>query len=325
MVFILIFVTIAGLFGCGETTSAGTTISFPICTPDSPMVNVYRAPLQPWANEIFETAFPPIPTPIPPNPPMQFNEQQILGARYAAFQKLTSETKRWSHTEIVKLNDSRETKITVTYLSPELLQAIFLNEVLKNRFPTYGFQDQLQSVLNNVAQRDELLFLLTVISTDNNTSPIRHTIKIPIQEMVMHNAENLTIMHRHNDHNLEQEIDASSDPVFGYLGYPLSLVTANQCNWVLDPKYNANIVITVPFIEVDGVSNETSYFWTIPYAPLISPIMPTITVVPTLPPEFDQSLYLMLPSPKPPSDINQANYWQDFGRFIWGQVTLGNY
>ena len=106
-----------------------------ICTPDSPLVNVYRAAPQPWANTIFEFAFPPyIPTPIPPNP-SQFNEQQILSARYAAFQQLINETKRWSDTQTIKLKDLSEASITLTYISPELLQAVFLNQVLKNRFP----------------------------------------------------------------------------------------------------------------------------------------------------------------------------------------------
>jgi hypothetical protein len=308
---------IAGLSGCAPSPQE-ITQPLVICTPESPLVNVYRAAPQPWANMIFESAFPPIPTPV------QFDEQKILGARYAAFQQLINETKRWSDTETIKLNDSRETRITVTYISPELLQAVFLNEVLKNRYPTYGFQDQLQNVLNAVAERDELLFLLTVTTTNNNVNPIRHTIKIPIQEIVMHNAENLTIMHSHDDHNLEQLIDTSSDPVFGYLAYPLS-VAASQCEWVLDPKYNTNIVITVPFLEVDGINNKTPYFWTIPYASLINPIIPTIAAVPTLPPVFDQNLYPMTPLASPPSDINQASYWTDFARFIWNQITLGNY
>ena len=206
-----------------------------------------------------------------------------------------------------------------------MLQAVFLNEVLKNRFLTYGFQDQLQKVLNAVAERDELLFLLTVTTTNNNVNPIRHTIKIPIESMFMHNAENLTITHSHDDHNLEQLIDTSSDPVFGYLAYPLAQVSASQCKWILDPKYNTNIVITVPFIEVDGVNNNSPYSWTIPYAPLINPVMPTSTPAWILPSESDPNQYPMTPLTLPPNGINQTNYWQDFARFVWNQITLGNY
>jgi hypothetical protein len=317
-----------GLFGCAPATTQSTyEIPLPpiLCTPESPLVNVYRATPQPWVNTIFETAFPPyIPTPIPPNP-SPYNEQQILIARYAAFLQLMNETKRWSDTETVKLNDLTETNITLTYMSPELLQAVFLNEVLKNHFPTYGFKDELQKVLNPVAARDELLFLLTVTTTNNNVNQIRHTIKIPIESMFMHTAENLTISRSHDDHNLEQLIDTSSDSVSGYLAYPITQFSASQCKWILDPKFNKNIVVDVPFIEVDGVSNNTQYSWTIPYAPLMSVVVPTNTPSWSLPFGTDPNQYPITPLTVPPIAINQTNNWQDFGRFVWGKIMLGNY
>ena len=118
--FLILSIT-TGLSGCAPPSSSTYEMIVPlvICTPDSPVVNVYRAAPQPWANTIFEFAFPPIPTPIPPNPPLQFNEQQILNARYAAFQQLIKETKRWSDTKTVKLDDSSEVS-DHSYLSSAL-------------------------------------------------------------------------------------------------------------------------------------------------------------------------------------------------------------
>lgn len=138
----------------------------------------------------------------------------------------------------------------------------------------------------------------------------------------MQNAEKITIIHSHNDRNLEQIIDTSSGPVFGYLGYPISLVSADQCKWVLDPKYNKNITVTIPFVEVNGKNNKISYFWTIPYAPLLDPNLPSDIPNFNMPTGFDTNL--MSPLATPPSDMNQANYWPDFARFVWGQITLGN-
>lgn len=313
-----------GLSGCEEIPS--NVASRPtICTPESPTVNIYRATPQSWANMIFEYAFPIIPTPIPPNAPvpLQFNEPQIFAARYASFQFLLNETKRWSDTETITLDDSNKTRITVTFINPDLLQAVFLSDVLRNRSITSNFQSQLQAVLNTIAERDELLFLLTVTTTNNNTNAARHTIKIPIDNMVLNNAESLIISPSHDDHNLEQLIDTSSDSVFGYLAYPLTVLSESQCKWVLDPKYNTNIVITVPFIEVDGARNNNSYSWTIPYVSLIKPITPSDPPEFAIPPGFD--LGLMTPSATPPTEINQVDYWQNFARFIWNQVTLGNY
>ncbi len=313
IVLLVILMAAAGLSGCASSSTPPKPV---VCTPTPSNVNIYRVAPQSWANIIFEHAFPLIPTSITPI------EQQILDARYAAFQQLISETKRWSDTETITLNDSNKIRITVTFISPELFQAVFLNEVLKNRFPTSGFQDQLQNALNAVAERDELLFLLTVTTTNYNANPIRHTIKIPIDGMTLNNAENLVVIPSHDDHNLEQLIDTSSDPVFGYLAYPFAMLSGSQCKWILEPKYNTNIVITVPSIEVDGVSNG-QYSWTIPYVSLIKPLMPSNVPVPILPPGFDPNL--MTPLILPPSEISQADYWQNFARYIWNQITLGNY
>ena len=140
----------------------------------------------------------------------------------------------------------------------------------------------------------------------------------------MHNADNLTIMHSHDDHVLEQTIDTWSDPVFGYLGYQLSQVIASKCEWVLDPKYNTNIVITVPFLEVDSLKNNIPYFWTIPYTSLISPVAPPDTSISPLPAGFDPNLLTPLSFPPNGAD-DPANHWRDFARFVWNQFTLKNY
>ena len=141
--------------------------------------------------------------------------------------------------------------------------------------------------------------------------------------MTLNNAENLIVLHSHDDHNLEQLIDTSAEPVFGYLAYPFAMLSGGQCKWVLDPKYNTNIVISVPFIEVDGVSNANQYSWTIPYVSLISSPIPSNPPAPFLPNGFDATL--MSPLAVPPKEINQIDYWQNFARYIWNQLTLGNY
>ena len=317
----LILLAIVGLSGCASPASTQQVV----CTPESTRVNIYRVAPQSWANSIFEYAYPTIPTPIPPNTaiPVQLNEQQILGARYAAFQYLIKETKRWSAIVTIKLDDSSEAQIIVTFISPELLQAVFLSDILKDRFITSGFQAQIQNVLNAVAERDELLFLLTVTTTNNNINSTHHIIKIPIGKMILNNAENLEVEPKHDDHNLEQPINSAFESVFGYLAYPLAELSGSQCKWILDPKYNTNIVITVPSIELDGVSSSESHSWTIPYVSLISPISPPDLPNFIAPPGFDQNL--MSPLPLPPKGINQTNNWQDFARFVWNQITLGNY
>ena len=139
----------------------------------------------------------------------------------------------------------------------------------------------------------------------------------------MYNSKNISTARSHDDHNLEEVIDTSSDPVFGYLAYQLALISKDHCEWLLDPKYNTNIVLTVPFVEVNGVNNESPVSWTIPYVPLVSPIKPVNTPVWNLPTDFNENL--LVPLAVPPNERNSDNDWQEFARFVWNQITLGKY
>ena len=315
-------VLIIMLAGCGEVKN---NTPVPFCTPVSTQVNIYRVLPQSWAGVIFEYAYPTIPITIPPAPPaiVTIDEGMIPRARYAAFKQLIKEAEHWSDTETIKLDELSKIRITLTFISPELIQAVFLSDVLKDSFLTSGFQDQLQNTLNGVADRDELLFLLTVTSSNSdNINLIRHKIKIPIGDMRLNNAENLFVQPTHDDHNLEQIIDTTSGPVFGYLAYPLTIFSGGQCKWVLDPKYNTNIVISVPYIEVDGVNREP-FSWTISYTSLIDSILPSEVPDFNPPAGFDTSL--ITPMALPPTETSQIDYWQNFAMFVWGQLTLGKY
>jgi hypothetical protein len=330
----LVLLVVAGLSGCTSLSASSQQV---VCTPNPSTVNVYRVTPQPWTNLVFQYAATPIvditipssaaiTTSMPGiNPPsMPPSELQIQGSRYAAFQYLIDETKRWSDIETIKLDDLSEAQIVITFISPELLQTVFLSEVLEQRVFYSDFEAKTQAMLNAVAARDELLFLLTITTTSSGRMDLpSHSIDIPIRDMALTNGEDLPIKPKHDDHNLDQPINSSSRSVFGYLAYPLAVMTNSECKWVLEPKYNTNIVITVPVIQVDGV-NSGPYTWTIPYMPLIEAnILPNIPMF-VAPPGFDQTLIAPMISP-PNGIIDQTNNWQDFARFVWNQITLGNY
>lgn len=332
---LLITIIMAGLSGCApQPVTVAPQI---VCTPNAPNANIYRSALRTTANMIVQSAYPSFPTPVSPEittptPLLISIGPESLGARYAAFQYLKDQATRWSDTETIKLDDLSVIEIIVTFIGPDLVQAVFLNDFLKNGILTSDFDVQLQTVLNSIADRDELLFLVTVTSTNNNSSnSISHVIDIPISEMKLNNAGNLESIPGHDDHNLDQPINSSFDPVFGYIAYPLGVLNSNGCNWTLDPKYNTNIVITVPDIKINDAPSRP-YTWTIPYKSLINANIPPdpLMFIPT--PGFNPDL--IFPLAKPPYPLSQlmvANgsnpdlYWQDFARFIWNQVTLRNY
>lgn len=108
------------------------------------------------------------------------------------------------------------------------------------------------------------------------------------------------------------------------------MLDSNGCIWTLDPKYDTNIVITLSDIKIDNVSSR-KYTWTIPYKSLIDS-SPPVTPQYAAPTEF--TLDRAMPSVKPPfpmpSFILSAGtdsnvYWEEFAKFVWSQITLGNY
>jgi hypothetical protein len=292
------------------------------------MIFEYASPLMPTALPTdpplpSDTPAPintPVPTTVPA--PVVFDGLLIQGARYAAFDYLIGETKRWTAAQPITMPDGSQAEIVITFISPGLIQAVFLSDILKDNFITPDFQAQIRAALDKVAQRNELLFLVMVNPAGSSTNPVSHGIKLSTAELILNNAENLQFKPTHNDYNLEQPINPFSKAVFGYIAYPLVQQQADgKCKQALDPKFDTNIFITLRSIEVDGASMGP-YSWTIPYSALINPITPPDPPQFTLPPGFDQNQ--ISPLETPPNGISQNNKWQDLARFIWWKVTLGN-
>lgn len=302
----------------------------PPCPPAE--ANIYRTePPRWWMSPVYTYAYPTTPaapTNIPdpanpvPSPTLDptLNQKQLQGARYAAFQYLIEETRRWSKIETVKFSDSSEAEIVVTFISPSLLQAVFLNDTLNSSLPpSQDFQAEIRNILNSVATREELLFTMTVTSPGNLTTLPNHTVKLPIDQLTFNNAAKIQLPPNHSDFNLGQPINTSSEAVFGYVGYPLAkLLDDGKCIWALDQKYT-EIVLSLPAMEVDGnVISQRS--WTIPYTPLLGSSAPT-----DQPPNFNMPEgyeNIMTPRQTPPSGILAGNQWQEFARFIWAKTTL---
>ncbi len=250
--------------------------------------------------------------------PTSANENIIFG-------NLVHETKSWSDIQTIKLDESSQAQVVVTFLSPQLIKTVYYNEMR-----TYGSASlNPQVVLDEIAKRDELIFFVTVITTtNNNIGPAAHKMQIPIREMVIVNADDVTAPPLRDDHNLAQVINSSFEPVFGYLTYPIAMQRGVECSWILNPDYNKKIIITIPNIYVDGVS-AGAYMWDIPYSPLFNSgfAPPTPTAVAFDP--YQMSSSLTPPSPMTslliPNGLPENIFWQNYARFLWKQVVLGNY
>ena len=243
----LLFLFGAGLSGCMSTNQSASLSKPVICTPQVSNANIYRAALA-------------VPTLTPngtaPNGATGINTnlsaEQVMAllqgtplpglpvasapdSYISILGTLVRETKAWSDVQTIKLDDSSTAQIVVTFISPQLIEAVYYSELSSRGYSI----SSPQSALNAVAAREELIFFVTVItSTNNNINTTPHTIKIPIQRMVIMNADDLEVPPLHDDHILAQPINSSFEPVFGYLTYPIAMINGMDCSWILNPNYN---------------------------------------------------------------------------------------
>ncbi len=334
----LLFIIGAGISGCGAMAEA-TPAKPVVCTPQATNVNIYRAA----STSVPQTSY--VVTPsgnsgasgmavpltadqtlallqgmLPQNLPssVPIDSYSVLGT-------LVNETRAWSDVQTVNLDDSNKAQIVVTFLSPQMIQAVFNSEVSSRGYSN----SNPQPALDAVAAREELIFFVTVITTTNNnlnTTP--HNIKIPIHKMVMVNTDDVNASPLHDDHILAQPINSSFEPVFGYLTYPIAMLYGADCSWILNPNYNKRIIVTVSDILVDEVPVGT-YTWVIPFSSLIktgvlSAPQTNIAIDPNL-----ISSSFVPPSPMvsllTPNGLPEATFWQIYAGFLWRQVMQGIY
>lgn len=328
----LLFLFGAGLSGCGPLTSQAA--SKPVaCTSQESNANIYRLASVSVSVTLTPTGATGVTNVLSPEQALALlqgtlpqglpttvssDSNSILGT-------LVNETKSWSDVQTIKLDDSSKVQIVITFLSPPLIRAVYNSEISSRASAI----PSLQSALEHVAMREELLFFVSVITnTNNNASITSYDIEIPIRDMVIMNADDLAVAPLHDDHNLAQPIRSSFEPVFGYLSYPIAIKIGDKCNWILNPDYNKKIVITIPHIYVDKADKGT-YTWVIPYSPLFtvgtySNSQTNIAIDPIL-----VSTSLTPPSPirdlLTTDGVEENRFWQIYAGFLWRQVMQGIY
>jgi hypothetical protein len=292
----------------------------------SSSAGIVSAPtLSQGVNLIFQYAATPTPDPATNLPPADISNLQgrkILDAQYAALNLLARQAERWTKIKEIDLDGANKARIAITYLSPELLEAVLQNHILAHAPHRVNVWETIQKELDQVYRRDELIFLVTVIPDSQASS--RHTIDLNPRQLILRNTNDYAVAPMHDDHNLEIPIDLSDGPEFGFINYPISVTINGGCENILDRESNTKINIETQTILVDSVS-KGPYVWMIHYAPLVetgisffNPQYPDgITAV-------DPAMFLPLPAP-PITDEEDVNFWRDFGRFIWGQITLENH
>ncbi len=327
---------LVGVSACA-TPSATTYVP---CVPNE-SANIYNVAMLPEIRMLVEqvtsfSSFLPILTPQVATPISQgqFNtlpadftmpsNTMVLPPQQNAFLYLLNETKINSDWRTFSLDNVTNLNVLVTFLSPKLIQAAYLNDFLYRGQKVDEFEARMRNALLKVVNRKELLFLVTITSNSINTpGATPHVLDIPVEQLMLTNSANLQIKPSHEEHNIDQPFNTLQEPEAGLLGYPIGISKVNECAWVLDPIYDTNIVAVVNSITLDGVDTG-SHTWVIPYIPLVvdstQQVAPLFTMqsLPSIPSTLEPRHY-------PPKDMTTADFWSQYALFIWHKITLGNY
>ncbi len=302
--------------------SVSSSSGLPSCVPSSQGMNPYSSPSQTNVEQIYQD--------------YRNNFDRYLQDRQAAFLHLAEVTRQSSDYMDFVLADKRMVRVMITYLDPLLIQYIVLNNVLD---PSNGinkniddFKTELKTVTDKIAQREELLFVVTITApTYYEQAYGDNVLKIilPIDKLALFNAGTVTVYPRHYDRNLAENVDISHGPAMGVVGYPISVLGQNGCIGVLD-QWTTSLTLDLPSVAV-GSANFDKPFWKILYSPpSLQDDNHSVTYVNNQLSTLQSNDYINRMSrkdqpPLPFSNINSAvnsaiqqTYWEDMGRYLWG-------
>lgn len=240
-----------------------------------------------------------------------------------AFTQLGKYTQQWSDYEDVYINE-RLVRITVTYLDPMLVQFIVLNDALvppNNSLSQGWFEDQIRTTMVSLEKRNEIIFIVTITSQLNESAL---SVEFPLANLELVSLSGRRVRPTHHDPILDERNDVSHRPVFGYIGYPISLALSGGCMDVVD-QWTTSLKLD---LKSSLPQDHPFYplFWNIPYPALVV-LQGNDRPIPTMNPfgvyEFSKS-----ETPPPPyqvmNDASAIKYWEEMGRYIWSKVILIN-
>lgn len=309
----VVLLCVFGMFlaACGPMSVAAAGNSSP-CTPATPEANVYRGEILTQVRELN-----------------LINSADQTRARNEALRLLVDQVKRWSASVDIPVDNGNIIRITLTYLSPELMQIIILNHRLyRNTTPGIDIEQTIRIKMNEVANREEhIFFMIVTYSTyDPPSTPEinRVTLNIPIGELVLVNSRNVHVQALDVDPPLRQDIIASREPLSGYIAFPIGVGSTENCMQVLEYLRNTIINVSIGRVIINGTDYAHPLAWSVKYHPLVDMDNGLITPhVPNPPTQSDVPINYPPPAPERgvPVDQEDAAYWQELALHVWGYVT----
>jgi hypothetical protein len=308
-----------GLFlSACDGTDVTLSSSSPACTP-SPEANEYRKNMQFEIDLLYSRLFP---------DQINYDPNTLEGVKSDAFRLLRDQVKRWSSSNDIPV-DNQVARITLTYISPDLAQTIILNNHLYQQIlPKTEFQGRLKNVLDKIAEREEMIFLITIAYSQYNPNETEETMVVlnfPIKEMALINAGDKHINAKHFDPPLEHEIVISRGPLSGYIAFPIGIEEGGSCLHIMDPRWNTMLTINADGFKVNGNSYTHPLTWFVKRKPLVDMESSGVPSHPLSTPHPD-NIYSVdhqppLPVKNLPASQESDAYWEKMAIHLWGYVV----
>jgi hypothetical protein len=252
-------------------------------------------------------------------------------ARQEALMQLGKNMDIWSDYKNLVSDNGQVVRVVVTYLDPVLVQYIILNNVLSLPREVANSVDitaRIQSEMTKLEQYDMLLFAVVINSSITNVQAgdeqVPH-IKIPVEQLILTHPSGRRTVPSYYDHILTEKINVAQGPIYGIVGYPVSVWVRENCTGFLG-GWTSSLTIDIASLSL-GEKTFNDQFWNIPFQPLMlqDDNHPT--------PAYDQSYEARLSKleipPLPDSRTKTAldettsrYYWEDMGRYLW-KVLIG--
>lgn len=256
-------------------------------------------------------------------------------AKQDALDQLGKNTEHWSDRADIAIDENQMVRVVITYLDPVLIQYIVLNQALdylNAQNDPAAFDNELRTVMGNLGNRNELLFIVTITAPFYREQAFNNTVltvDIPIEQMSLISTADMSVRPTHEDHILDEAIDITHGPVYGIMGFPIAVFDQTQCVWIMD-QFTTTLTLEVPNVILGATTFGTQY-WSIPYIPLVGEN--DIHPIPTMDPTFDPARNSIIEAPPTPNwnpnakvdNTNWHLYWEDMGRHIWNVVITASH
>jgi hypothetical protein len=294
------------LSACSNSNIATPTAGATPCPPES---NAYGTPISDNLVALYEKAI-----------TYAGDSTAYSNVQLQAFHELVNHVYYLSDSADMQSGE-KTVRITITYISPELVHIIVVNHYLYKRYIHFSgkLKDQIPNHVSRMIGRNEHVFFITFsasVYTDNSKT----VFSFPLKQLRLTNTNNASFIPAHYERNLENPIDLTNGPIYGFFYYPMAITQNGPCQTVLDRNYDTSIVLSAPnfFINEEDIG---AHSWDYKLAPLIdmTGVSGTHQYEFTLPLLIDQ--FTPKASTLTATNLKSPDFWTALARIIWLETT----